>query len=498
MIGKLFTQLKIFFVIMLSIIEIASGIFPGIARQNKYVDELTKQKIVEFEPQLNSTFPKTDSSAHGPLRFYIMTDLHLWPNEFGYTDHRDQIILRDSVKIITATFDRIKQDPDIDIVLISGDLAEFWGNRVSHEQLRGLIDDYLVASGKELYIIPASHDYNDGQGMTREFVNQWYRDYIAPEKIVSICPGEYSYVTQIAPGYRLMSFVIDDGYTENTLAWAENQIATARESGEYIFAMQHYPFLSPSPIYPIMGGSSFDSAITDRLADAGLEFVFTGHSHMHQINYRVTSAGNTVYDISTASLIGYPQVWRKVTLRNDKMEIETLQLTEQELLDAGVPLGGMTNDEYFKAYFYIMLDQLFYGMAYDIELAINHEFGIPRDIAEQYGFIINFVGKLLYEKNIGDLAGLFLFSHFLGDETKNVGIKDAILEVIYHVFYGNEPYYPDTGLYKAFAFLIERVKPIVNLIDSSGNISSLLDMIRDELLYDTGPNDWNTELSRQN
>jgi len=497
MITKLSAGMKATFIVILCMIVFASGVALVIVKQNSRVDKLTKQSIDKYVPVLSSTLPKTDSSGYDPLRFYLMTDLHLWPDEFGWTDHRDQIILRDSVKIITATFENIKQDPDTNIVLIAGDLAEFWGNRVSHEQLRGLLDG-LITSGKELYVIPASHDYNDSQGMTQEFVNKWYRDYIAPEKIISICPSEYSYVAKIAPGYRLLNLVIDDGYGENNLAWAEQQIAAARAAGDYIIGMQHYPLLNPSPMYPVMGGISFDSAIADRLANAGLEFIFTGHAHMHQINYKTTPQGNTIYDIATASLIGYPQVWRKVTLGNDKIEIATLQLTEQELLTVGVPLDRLTNDEYFKAYFHIMLDQLFYGLAYDIEQAINHEFGIPRDIAEKHERLINFAGKLLYEKNIGDLARLLLFSRRLDEETKSIGIKDAILEVIYYVFYGNEPYYPDTDLYKAFALLFERVKPIVRLIDKSGDISSLMDVVRDGLLYDTGPNDWSTALIRQN
>ena len=476
------------------ILEGISIICPGIAKQNRRAKELAKQTVAPYAPARTSTLLKTDSATHKPLGFYVMTDVHLWPDAFGDTNHRDQIILRDSVKIITATFERIKKDPDIHTVLIGGDLAEFAGNRVSHEQFRGLLDG-LVASGKELYVIPASHDYNDEQGMTKEFVNQWYRDYIAPEKIVSICPGEYSYVAQVAPGYRLINFVIDDGYTENTLLWAEKQMAAARASGDYVFAMQHYPLLGPSPIYKLMGGSSFDGEIADRLADAGLEFLFTGHAHMQQINYKLSPQGNTLYDIATASLIGYPQVWRKVTLGNDQMQIETVQLAEQELLDADIPLDGMTNDEYFKAYFDIMLNQLFYGAAYDIEQAIDHEFGIPRAPAERYQKLIHFVGKRIYEKDIGYVARMLSFSRFLDDETKSINIKDAILTVIHLVFHGDEPYTPDTGLYLAFALLFERVKPILKLVNK--DIAAFPDMIREELLYDKGPNDWHTTLVRQ-
>ena len=50
------------------------------------------------------------------------------------------------------------------------------------------------------------------------------------------------------------------------------------------------------------------------LADAGLRFVFTGHTHMQNIEYLTTPSGNKLWDINTGSLVGYPMPIRSVVI----------------------------------------------------------------------------------------------------------------------------------------------------------------------------------------
>ena len=59
-------------------------------------------------------------------------------------------------------------------------------------------------------------------------------------------------------------------------------------------------------------------------ADNDIHFVFTGHTHMQNINYFDTSKGNRIYDINTASLIGYPSPIRKMELDDKKLTVKTL------------------------------------------------------------------------------------------------------------------------------------------------------------------------------
>ena len=49
-------------------------------------------------------------------------------------------------------------------------------------------------------------------------------------------------------------------------------------------------------------------------ADAGMDYIFTGHMHANDIAAVTTEAGNTLYDIETGSVVTYPSPARSVTL----------------------------------------------------------------------------------------------------------------------------------------------------------------------------------------
>ena len=52
----------------------------------------------------------------------------------------------------------------------------------------------------------------------------------------------------------------------------------------------------------------------DRLADAGLRVVFTGHFHSNDISKRTSPNGHVIYDVETASLAQYPFAYRIMEL----------------------------------------------------------------------------------------------------------------------------------------------------------------------------------------
>ena len=78
----------------------------------------------------------------------------------------------------------------------------------------------------------------------------------------------------------------------------------AHEAGDEVLAMTHHPVLPPSPIYPLfsrrdmLGDFEHTSTV---LADAGVQFIFTGHTHMQNIAVKTTEKGNTIYDINTSA-----------------------------------------------------------------------------------------------------------------------------------------------------------------------------------------------------
>lgn len=49
-------------------------------------------------------------------------------------------------------------------------------------------------------------------------------------------------------------------------------------------------------------------------ADLGLQFMLTGHTHIHHIDKIQSDRGNTLYTIATAATVGYPAPIRTVVV----------------------------------------------------------------------------------------------------------------------------------------------------------------------------------------
>jgi hypothetical protein len=76
--------------------------------------------------------------------------------------------------------------------------------------------------------------------------------------------------------------------------------------------------------------------------------------------------------------------------------------------------------------------------------------------------------------------------------------KDFIVELVTGITYGGRNYTPGTDEYKFTVMLLERFKPVIKLVDSSGKILEIVENLRDALLYKSGPNDWDLTLPRLN
>ena len=110
------------------------------------------------------------------------------------------------------------------------------------------------------------------------------------------------------------------------MIWLQEQLRLGRESGDVLLAMGHHPLLPPSPIYPVFSPGEMlanGETVAQLLADFGVRFLFTGHTHMQNISFYESPRGNLLFEINTASLIGYPSPIRKMTLDGQLMKIET-------------------------------------------------------------------------------------------------------------------------------------------------------------------------------
>lgn len=426
------------------------------------------------------------------LNFYLVTDTHFFDPSFkrsgaAYEKRSisDQKCVAETPAIIDAGFKQIADDKETNIILIPGDLV-YRGEYQSHIGLRNRLYK-LKEQGKKIYLITARHDYDDNdsfefdgdkmlpvKAMPRDELRDFYKDF-GFDGAISEHKESMSYVAQLADGIRLLALNCDGdckdfkGLWDNQMKWALEQIEDAHRTGNYIFAMTHYPLLPFSPIMNLIS----DSHLTDwekranQFADAGLDLIFTGHMHAQAVTEYVTENGNKITDVQTGCFVGCPCAYRKVTIKDSTADIKSYTIN-----DFDYDKQGKSASEYFQWRFDRMID---YKMK---EILPNPA--------------IKILNKLTVKK-------ICNFLWFNPDKSiQNILAKDLGIELVRNIFIGNEPYVKGTAVYEAFEKLINRLSLIIHIAEKKvGKKNKVLSDIKSFLLCTIGDEkqrDWDLTL----
>lgn len=426
------------------------------------------------------------------LNFYLVTDTHFFDPSFkrsgaAYEKRSisDQKCVAETPAIIDAGFKQIANDKETNIILIPGDLV-YRGEYQSHVGLRNRLYK-LKEQGKKIYLITARHDYDDNdsfefdgdkmlpvKAMPRDELRDFYKDF-GFDGAISEHKESMSYVAQLADGIRLLALNCDGdckdfkGLWDNQMKWALEQIEDAHRTGNYIFAMTHYPLLPFSPIMNLIS----DSHLTDwekranQFADAGLDLIFTGHMHAQAVTEYVTENGNKITDVQTGCFVGCPCAYRKVTIKDSTADIKSYTIN-----DFDYDKQGKSASEYFQWRFDRMID---YKMK---EILPNPA--------------IKILNKLTVKK-------ICNFLWFNPDKSmQNILAKDLGIELVRNIFIGNEPYVKGTAVYEAFEKLINRLSLIIHIAEKkAGKKNKVLSDIKSFLLCTIGDEkqrDWDLTL----
>lgn len=443
------------------------------------------------------------------LSFYQITDIHYYAVEALHPTGEawekrakyDQKCVAESGAIFDAAIDHLLADRQTDIVLVSGDLVsdgEREGHFLMREKLRRMAE-----GGKRVFALTATHDVctypkqysqekgeHPAEGISRDELLELYWEF-GPAQALSVHKASFSYVVQLAPGYRLLALNADGngwesdfyGYDEAQLAWIRQALQEGRDSGDVLLVMGHNPVLPPSPIYPLFSPHEMlanHEQIAEMFADAGVQFLFTGHTHMQNIASFDSPKGNRLYEINTASLIGYPSPIRHMTLTDEAMTVRT-----EHIETAAFDMGGKTYMEFSKAHFEFMLRDIFHSAAWDIHhfCEISQSFSLPPEKAWKLRVPIGIAGKA-FDRMTFQKAGRWLCcSSAIAPEMRNVRLQDFLLEVLCNLYGGDEPYAPDTPEYRSFMALYRRLRPVLRRVKS---LRAHIDEIVEGLLYNSG------------
>lgn len=426
------------------------------------------------------------------LNFYLVTDTHFFDPSFkrsgaAYEKRSisDQKCVAETPAIIDAGFKQIADDKETNIILIPGDLV-YRGEYQSHIGLRNRLYK-LKEQGKKIYLITARHDYDDNnsfefdgdkmlpvKAMPRDELRDFYKDF-GFDGAISEHKESMSYVAQLADGIRLLALNCDGdckdfkGLWDNQMKWALEQIEDAHRTGNYIFAMTHYPLLPFSPIMNLIS----DSHLTDwekranQFADAGLDLIFTGHMHAQAVTEYVTKNGNKITDVQTGCFVGCPCAYRKVTIKDSTADIKSYTIN-----DFDYDKQGKSASEYFQWRFDRMIDYKMKEILPKPAMKILNKLTVKK--------ICNFLW-LNPDKSI-----------------QNILAKDLGIELVRNIFIGNEPYVKGTAVYEAFEKLINRLSLIIHIAEKkAGKKNKALSDIKSFLLCTIGDEkqrDWDLTL----
>lgn len=464
-----------------------------------------------------------------PLTLTVLTDTHYYCKENGisgkaydFANSKSQKLLAESGEVLQSAFSQIVTDNKSDIVLICGDITNN-GELNAHAEIIAMLRE-LKTKGKRVYVITATHDFRkegftDGYNgdekykvpaATRDLLFDMYREF-GPDEAISVHRESMSYVIQLADRYRLFALNDDtnlggkSGFSDECFAWIAEQAKKAREENQFIIAMTHHPLIAPSPIYEIIGKGDMLGDYKTRiqqLADLGIQFIFTGHTHIHNISAYQSEQGNVLYDICTASPIGYPGAFRTVTFNPDDRNVivgTEYVKTPDSFKNQGKELLPCLEEQLIG-----MIRGMIKTAGEDIDKLANMvtAMSIKPKIVYKFGWIIKPVFKLLNSLKVGTVAkwtrketGLKPADYA---DIKDMKVVDIISELALNLFGGESKYPPHTPTYKitiGFLSILDSLLRILHIdLKKITKVSSSLIELVEPLLYNPKIDSYSADL----
>ncbi len=325
---------------------------------------------------LVACIPVAANANTSKIRFGVISDIHYiapslksdsdaW-NSFVYNKHKEYNEL-DS--LVDNALDGVKRNADGSetYLLIPGDMTKD-GELESHKVLAAKLEKFEKDTGIQVFVIPGNHDINNSNAVTYENGIKEPTEKTSPEQFREIYKnlgfdmadsffvptegnkgGMLSYAVTLG-NYRLIAidsciYSNDNGAENNEhetagnisddlLAWILDECEKAKNKGLSVVGMQHHNLvphmaIEEATFAPFLVNNWLQLAET--YADAGMHYVFTGHLHANDTASHVSDNGETVYDILSPTLSGFPNYYKivdfstngkKTTLKTETKDID--------------------------------------------------------------------------------------------------------------------------------------------------------------------------------
>ncbi len=280
-------------------------------------------------------------------RFVVLSDIHLMHPDllvsegeaFDRYNWEECKLLRESPEIFAAALERTrKYDPDF--LIVCGDMTKD-GEIISHEYVADKLNEFSQQTGAKILVVPGNHDLNnphsfryDGAVSTPE-PSASETDF---ERIYALCgygdavargPKSLDYMSYPTDGIAFIGVdsnepntpdnaAVQGGLTEAQVSWVAEMVEKAHADDRYVIMGMHHNLLGFYNNAALIRGANITNAryenytneqvVTD-LCNAGIDVVFSGHSHMHSITSEKRNE-REIFSIVTSSLVNLPLAYR--------------------------------------------------------------------------------------------------------------------------------------------------------------------------------------------
>jgi hypothetical protein len=343
--------------------------------------------MIQISPAKNNI----QSSITNTFNISVIADLHYFNPALGNSGKcfeeylkSDRKMLAESDAILNSAFNSLLQE-NSEIILIPGDITKD-GELLSHKA----VAQKLIAlenAGKKVFVIPGNHDINNPDAVYYSGDTCYRTESVSPEDFADIYnrfgygeaftkdTSSLSYIVEAQKGlwvlgiddciydknYDLGKPVVGGRIKESTMLWIEKHLNRAKQLGITVIAMMHHGllehFAGQKEIFNDYVIEDWQSR-ANRLADAGLKIVFTGHFHAQDICSMHFDNGSFIYDIQTGSLLTYPCPYRNLSIINN--EIATVETVRIEQID--YELGNVDFQDHAREFLRIGIETIAGGL----------------------------------------------------------------------------------------------------------------------------------------
>lgn len=346
---------------------------------------------------------------------------------------------------------------EIDFLLMPGDLtrnAEY----AAHKELTEKLAKFEEETGIPVYVINGNHDINnnrsmiyDGEELLASKKHPELRDELdtSPEEFEALykdfgysseggyysrykahadnSEGSLSYAIDINDEYRLIALDAMMYSADNTasgeneqetggkvsealLAWSVAETKKAVKDGKTVIGMIHNNLIPHMETqvdvldqFVLFGWEK----VADALAEAGMHYVVTGHTHMQDVASHITDSGEEIHEILTSSILSFPNQYRTVTMDTyvtGRIDCEYHTHDVDEVIP--VYVDGVAQEKPFKYQTWAYNfggDNIKNFVMNLLEYQLRYGFG--KDVKDAGGFYKYLTGMLDFNELMTDLTG---------------------------------------------------------------------------------------------